>query len=70
MLCNGDDVHRCGSSAELFDLATLPTRVPPDEWGEVFHRYANGESLRQLAVAFCVSHETIRQIVKRVKEGV
>jgi hypothetical protein len=41
-----------------------PTQIPQDKWQEVASRKANGESLRTLAVAYGVSYETIRQVLK------
>lgn len=39
--------------------------IPEDQWVEVARRNSNGESLRQLAKAYGVSYEAVRQIVKR-----
>jgi hypothetical protein len=44
------------------------TQIPEEEWEEVARRNANGESLRKLAVEHGVSHEAIRQIIRRVEE--
>jgi hypothetical protein len=42
-------------------------RVSPQLWPEIAER-AGCESLRDLALAYGVSHETIRMIVRRVHE--
>jgi hypothetical protein len=42
-----------------------PTKVPQNKWQEVAARKANGESLRSLAVAYGVSYEAIRQVIKK-----
>jgi hypothetical protein len=41
------------------------THIPEREWSEVAQRYDNSESLRQLARAYGVSHESIRQVIKK-----
>jgi hypothetical protein len=43
------------------------TQIPECQWEEVAHRKASGESLRQLATMYGVSHETIRQILMRMR---
>ena len=40
-------------------------RLPAAEWAGIVELYMNGESLRQVAKKYGVSHETIRSIVKR-----
>ncbi len=40
-------------------------KLPPNRWPEVRERYTGGESLRSLATIYGVSHEAIRQIVRR-----
>jgi hypothetical protein len=42
-----------------------PTQVPQEKWQEVAYRKANGESLRILALAYGVSYEAIRQVLKK-----
>jgi DNA-directed RNA polymerase specialized sigma24 family protein len=42
------------------------THIPEEQWEEVVRRNASGESLRQLAKVYGVSHETVRQLVKRI----
>jgi Mor family transcriptional regulator len=42
------------------------TQIPREQWVEVVERNANGESLRHLAKVYGVSHEAVRQIVKRM----
>lgn len=64
MLC--DEGQGSGSSAPPPHSAPLLTRIPKSEWDRVAHRYANGESLRQLAKVYGVSHEAVRQIIKKV----
>lgn len=61
---------------EIIDPISLPqkihssrysvalTRIPEGKWAEITERHVNGESLRQLARAYGVSHGAIRQIVK------
>jgi hypothetical protein len=45
---------------------TLPrTQIPTDQWAEVAQRHANCQSLRQLAKLYGVSHEAVRQVIKR-----
>ncbi len=41
------------------------THIPEEEWKEVARRHASGESLRRLAKHYGVSHEAVRQILKR-----
>jgi len=41
-------------------------RIAPDLWPQIATRHHNGESLRRIATSFGVSHEAVRQIVKRV----
>jgi hypothetical protein len=41
------------------------TRIPQDRWAEVAQRHASGESLRQLSKEYGVSHEAVRQILKK-----
>jgi DNA-directed RNA polymerase sigma subunit (sigma70/sigma32) len=40
-------------------------QIPQEQWVEVARRHADGESLRVLGRTFGVSHEAIRQIIKR-----
>ena len=42
------------------------THIPEEQWQEIARQNTGGESLRQLAKAYGVSYETIRQIVRRV----
>lgn len=44
-------------------------QLPPEVWPEIARR-AEHESLRDLAIAYGVSHETIRTIVRRVRTPV
>jgi hypothetical protein len=37
----------------------------PSQWAEVARRHAGGDSLRQLAKGDGVSHEAVRQVLKR-----
>lgn len=39
-------------------------RIPPNQWLTIRARLRNGESLRALASAYGVSHETIRRILR------
>jgi hypothetical protein len=58
-----------GSSSpnSIYPISAIPqTRIPQEMWIEVAKRNANGESLRQLAGVYGVSHEAIRQIVRRL----
>ena len=49
---------------------TLPrTRIPADQWVEVAQLHANGQSLRQLAKLYGVSHEAVRQVLKRQSQN-
>ena len=41
------------------------TRIPQDQWAEIAHRHAKGESLRKLSKWYGVSHEAVRQVLKR-----
>lgn len=41
------------------------TRIPQEQWPDVAQRNANGESLRQLAKCYGVSHEAVRQVLRR-----
>ncbi len=41
------------------------THIPEEQWEEVAQRHVNGESLRLLAKSYGVSHEAVRQVVKR-----
>ena len=41
------------------------TQIPQEQWAEIARRHADGESLRVLGRAYGVSHEAIRQIIKR-----
>ena len=41
------------------------TRIPGDRWEEVVQRYTNGESLRLLAKLYGISHEAVRQVLKK-----
>lgn len=43
------------------------SKIAPERWAEVAER-AQSESLRELAVAYDVSHEMIRKIVRAVEE--
>jgi hypothetical protein len=43
------------------------TQIPEEQWEEVAQRHAGGDSLRQLAKWYGVSHEAVRQIVIKVK---
>jgi hypothetical protein len=54
--------HRTSQGRYLMPL----TQIPEEQWEGLARRNANGESLRQLARVYGVSHEAIRQIVKRV----
>jgi DNA-directed RNA polymerase sigma subunit (sigma70/sigma32) len=47
-------------------FGSVPTRLPVEQWEIVTKRHLEGESLRQLAKVYGVSHEAVRQIVKRV----
>jgi hypothetical protein len=40
------------------------TQIPADQWAEVAQRHANGQSLRELAKLYGVSHEAVRQVLK------
>jgi len=45
---------------------TVPrTQIPTDQWAEIAQQHANGQSLRQLAKLYGVSHEAVRQALKR-----
>jgi hypothetical protein len=46
------------------------TLVPPALWPEIHERYASGESLRELAQCYGVSHETLRALLQRLIQGV
>ena len=46
------------------------TRIPEKQWEEVAQRHATGESLRRLAEFYGVSHEAVRQIVRRLGQQV
>jgi hypothetical protein len=45
--------------------ADLALGYLPSQWAEVARRHAGGESLRQLAKLYRVSHEAVRQVLKR-----
>jgi len=57
-----DDPHPCQEAP----LPQHRPQLPPACWPEVAAR-ARHESLRDLALAYGVSHETIRAVVKRVR---
>jgi hypothetical protein len=40
-------------------------QIPQELWHEVVRRHAGGESLRQLAKCYGVSHEAVRQVLKK-----
>ena|SRR5687768_11538404 len=40
-------------------------QIPQELWEEIAIRKSNGESLRQLAKSYDVSHEAIRYVIKR-----
>jgi len=51
---------------DLSPAATVArTKLAPATWPTVFARHQRGESLRALAADYGVSHEAIRQIVRR-----
>jgi hypothetical protein len=41
------------------------TQIPEDQWEEVAQRHTGGESLRQLARCYGVSHEAVRQVLRK-----
>lgn len=45
------------------------TQIPKEMWFEVAQRHSNGESLRQLAEIYKVSHEAVRRVVKRLTQS-
>ena len=45
------------------------TQIPEEQWEEVALQHTNGESLRQLAKVYGVSHEAVRQVLKRVEDA-
>jgi DNA invertase Pin-like site-specific DNA recombinase len=58
------------------DLAELKVRlhsdklvIDPSRWQEVVERIEEGESLRQVARVYQVSHETIRRVLVMVQES-
>lgn len=57
-----------GCSTQLLPHSTSYAHIPQERWVEVAQRHSNGESLRQLAKIYGVSHEAIRQVVKRVAQ--
>ena len=44
-----------------------PTKLPPNQSNQIVERHHSGQSLRELAAEFGVSHETIRTIIKHHK---
>jgi hypothetical protein len=49
----------------LESRCSLPaTKVPREHWVELARRHAEGESLRQLAKVYGVSHEAIRHLIR------
>jgi Mor family transcriptional regulator len=44
------------------------TRIPEEQWKEVARRNVAGASLRLLAKDYDVSHEAIRQVIRKVRE--
>jgi hypothetical protein len=69
--------HKLYEQQEIVDPILLPpagsqrrysvplTHIPQERWEEVAQRYACDESLRLLAKHYGVSHEAVRQILKR-----
>lgn len=47
---------------------TPRTQLSQSRWVEIAQRYADGETLRQLAAVYGVSYEAVRQVIKRVSE--
>jgi hypothetical protein len=61
---------RCNANNEVSIIrpnhaTATRTRKSQDKWIEISQRHIEGKSLRQLAKMYDVSHEAIRQIVKR-----
>jgi non-ribosomal peptide synthetase component E (peptide arylation enzyme) len=42
-----------------------PTKLTPNQSSQIVERHHSGQSLRELAAEFVVSHETIRTIIKQ-----
>jgi hypothetical protein len=45
------------------------TRIPQDQSPDVAQRHASGESLRQLEKLYGVSHEAVRQVLRKHDYG-
>ena len=70
-----------GSSADAPPLSVFPPPpqrrpgpdtprrgIPLDQWPEVLRRSEQGESLRQIAHSYGVSHETVRRTLKAARK--
>ena len=70
-----------GSRADTLPLSILPPRkqrrpgpatprrgIPHEQWPEVLHRIEQGDSLRQIAHSYGVSHETVRRTLKAARK--
>ncbi len=55
------------SKRPLTRYSTPRTQIPQDKWQEIATKNASGESLRQLAQVYGVSHEAIRQVIVKVQ---
>jgi Homeodomain-like domain len=38
-------------------------KIPPSEWATVLQRVEQGETLRHIARAYCVSYEAVRRVL-------
>ncbi len=56
-----------GLNSPLSRYSTPSTHIPHDKWQEIAYRKVNGESLRQIALSYNVSYETIRQVLLRAR---
>jgi Mor family transcriptional regulator len=46
------------------------TQIPEEQWEDIARRNVAGESLRLLAKDYGVSHEAIRQVIRKVRERI
>ncbi len=46
-----------------------PTKLTPNQSSQIVERHHSGQSLRELAAEFGVSHETIRTTIKQHQAG-
>jgi len=47
----------------------IPCGIPEDQWPIVLRRVEQGESLRKVASEYGVSYETVRRIIRFVRDG-